>query len=49
MAPSRELSPTGRDRLRQWAPAHGTPWQVSLRCRIVPAAAEGQSDVAIAE
>ncbi|MCA1670916.1 MAG: helix-turn-helix domain-containing protein, partial [Actinobacteria bacterium] len=29
--------------------AHGTPQQVALRCRIVLAAAEGQSDVAIAE
>jgi transposase len=29
--------------------AHGTPQQVALRCRIVLAAAEEQSDVAIAE
>jgi transposase len=28
---------------------HGTPQQVALRCRIVLAAAEGQSDGAIAE
>ena len=35
--------------MQQWVSAHGTPQQVALRCRIVLAAAEGQSDVAIAE
>jgi transposase len=44
-----ELSPVERAQLQQWAAAHGTPQQVALRCRIVLASAEGQSDVAIAE
>ena len=35
--------------MQQWVAAHGTPQQVALRCRIVLAAAEGESDVAIAE
>lgn len=43
------LLPTERQQLQQWASAHGTPQQVVLRCRIVLAAAEGKSDVAIAE
>ena len=34
--------------LRQWVSAFGTPQQVALRSRIVLAAAEGQSDNAIA-
>jgi hypothetical protein len=49
MASSCELSPTERDQLQQWVSAHGTPQQVALRCRIVLAAAEGQSDVTIAD
>jgi len=49
MASSCELLPAERDQLQQWLTAHGTPQQVALRCRIVLAAAEGQSDVAIAE
>jgi transposase len=38
-----------REKLQQWTVAHGTPQQVALRCRIVLAAAAGDSDVAIAE
>lgn len=49
MASSCELLPAERDQLQQWLTAHGTPQQVALRCRIVLCAAEGQSDVAIAE
>lgn len=49
MATAYELSPAERDQLKQWAAAHGTPQQVALRCRIVLAAADGQSDVAIAQ
>ena len=49
MAPSCELSPSEQDQIQQWVTAHGTPQQVALRCQIVLAAAEGQSDVAIAE
>ena len=44
-----ELSLVERQQLQQWAAAHGTPQQVALRCRIVLASADGQSDVAIAE
>ncbi len=35
--------------LRQWLSAFGTPQQVALRCRIVLAAAAGESDLAIAQ
>ena len=48
MDTSRELSPAERQQLQQWAAAHGTPQQVALRCRVVLAAAEGESDLAIA-
>jgi transposase len=44
-----QLAPSEQLQMPQWAAAHGTPQQVALRCRIVLAAAEGQSDVAIAE
>jgi len=44
-----ELSSSERLQIQQWVAAHGTPQQVALRGRIVLAAAEGQSDVAIAE
>ena len=44
-----ELLSSERQQIQQWVAAHGTPQQVALRCRIVLAAAEGQSDVAIAE
>ena len=49
MALTRELSASERQQLQQWVAAHGTPQQVVLRCRIVLAAADGQSDVAISE
>src|SRR5437660_4603560 len=38
-----------REKLQQWTSAHGTPQQVALRCRIVLAAAAGESDVSIAK
>jgi transposase len=38
-----------REKLQQWTAAHGTPQQVALRCRIVLAAAAGDSDVTIAK
>src|SRR5438477_11287035 len=49
MASACKLSPDEHDQLQQWLAAHGTPQQVALRCRIVLAASEGQSDVTIAE
>ena len=49
MASSCELSPFEHEQIQQWVHAHGTPQQVALRCRIVLGAAQGQSDVAIAE
>jgi transposase len=48
MPSSCELSPSEHQQIRQWIAAHGTPQQVAQRCGIVLAAAEGQSDVAIA-
>src|ERR1700693_2062543 len=48
MALSSGLSALEREQIQQWASAHGTPQQVALRCRIVLATADGQSDVAIA-
>jgi transposase len=44
-----QLAPSEQLQMQQWVAAHGTPQQVALRCRIVLAAAEGQSDVAIGE
>jgi len=44
-----ELSPTEQQQMQQWVVAHGTPQQVAMRCRIVLASAQGQSDVAIAK
>src|ERR1051325_665733 len=49
MTLSSELSASERRQIQQWAAAHGTPQQVALRCRIVLGAADGHSDVAIAE
>jgi len=46
--PALALDPTDEGQLRQWVAAFGTPQQVSLRSRIVLAAAAGQSDSAIA-
>jgi len=48
MALSSGLSVSERQKIQLWVAAHGTPQQVALRCRIVLAAADGQSDVAIA-
>lgn len=42
------LSPEDRRRLEQWRTSHQTPQQVALHCRIVLAAAEGQSSLRIA-
>src|ERR1700686_3497840 len=44
-----QLSAIEQQKIEQWIAAHGTPQQVALRCRIVSAAAAGESDVAIAE
>jgi transposase len=44
-----ELSPSEQQQIQQWVAAHGTPQQVAMRCLIVLASAQGQSDVAIAE
>ncbi len=49
MASGCDLSPSEQQQLQRWVDARGTPQQVVLRCRIVLAAAEGQSDLAIAE
>ena len=42
------LAETDREQLERWAAAHGTPQQVALRCRIVLAAAAGQTNLGIA-
>src|SRR5260221_1296375 len=42
------LSTVEQQKIQQWTAAHGTPQQVGLRCRIVLAAAAGESDVTIA-
>jgi transposase len=42
------LSQDQQDQIKQWLAAMGTPQQVSLRCRIVLAAARGDSEAAIA-
>jgi len=49
MGKSCELGATDREKIEQWTAAHGTPQQVALRCRIVLAAADGDSDVTIAK
>src|SRR6516162_11819906 len=46
--PALSLSDSDEQQLQQWVSAFGTPQQVVLRCRIVLAAANGQSDNAIA-
>jgi transposase len=43
------LSESDREQLQHWVSAFGTPQQVVLRCRILLAAANGQSDNSIAE
>src|SRR5947209_15861916 len=42
------LSGDQQNQIEQWLAAMGTPQQVALRCRIVLAAALGESEVAIA-
>src|SRR6201993_336240 len=49
MGRSCQLADVDRQKLEQWTAAHGTPQQVALRCRIVLAAAAGESDVTIAK
>jgi DNA-binding NarL/FixJ family response regulator len=46
--PSLILHPEQQERIQQWLSAHGTPQQVVLRCRIVLAAAAGETESAIA-
>src|SRR6202521_4180111 len=43
------LSAVERQKIQQWIAAHGTPQQVAMRCRIVLAAAAGESDISIAK
>jgi transposase/transcriptional regulator with XRE-family HTH domain len=43
-----DLADADRERLERWAAAHGTPQQVALRCRIVLAAATGETNLGIA-
>src|SRR6267143_2021928 len=46
---SSQLSEVEQLKLQQLTAAHGTPQQIALRCRIVLAAAAGDSDVTIAK
>jgi transposase len=46
--PALTLNPQQQAQIGHWLSAHGTPQQVVLRCCIVMAAAEGQSESAIA-
>src|ERR1700674_235942 len=46
--PAMTLNPSQQQQVQQWLSAHGTPQQVALRCRLVLATAEGQSESAIA-
>lgn len=46
--PALMLTAAQQQQIQQWLAAHGTPQRVALRCRIVLAGAEGQTDVAIA-
>jgi len=48
MGESCRISEVERQKIELGSAAHGTPQQVALRCRIVLAAAAGESDVAIA-
>ena len=43
------LTATDRRELERWVAAHLTPQQVSQRCRIILAAAQGQQDKLIAD
>ena len=48
-APPVNLSEMDRQELERWVAAHRTPQQVSQRCQIVLAAAQGQQDKVIAD
>ena len=48
-SPVVSLSDVDREQLEAWVTAHGTPQQVALRCRIVLAAADGQTSRLISE
>ena len=48
-SPVVSLSDVDRERLEAWVSAYGTPQQVALRCRIVLAAAAGQSNLTISQ
>jgi len=48
-SPVVSLSDGDRERLEAWVSAHGTPQQVALRCRIVLAAAAGQTNLTISQ
>jgi transposase len=43
------VSDSDKEQIQRWASAYGTPQQIALRCRIVLAAAAGQSDNSIAQ
>jgi len=47
--PALPMEDAQRQQLEQWGAAFGTPRQVALRSRIVLAAAEGESDNALAQ
>jgi len=49
ISPAVTLTDAQRSQLEQWVSAHGTPQQVALRCRIILAAAEGKTNLQIAE
>ncbi len=48
-SPALSLSDVDREQLEAWVTAHGTPQQVALRCRIVLAAAAGQTNLTISQ
>jgi len=48
-SPTVSLAEAEREQLEQWVAAHGTPQQVALRCRIVLAAAAGETNLGIAD
>lgn len=47
-SPVLRLTEAEQQQLEQWVAAHGTPQQVALRCRIVLAAAAGETNLGIA-
>ena len=47
--PRLALQAADREEIERWVRAHGTPQQIMLRSHIVLAAADGQSDSAIAQ